>query len=87
VIEELGGMQGTLPIPNSFPQREENETVNYQFFATDRHGTPPQPGRWTSGPSLDGKGQYSVFQNEPMGQVPSLGPARPDSGAEVQQMG
>ncbi len=87
VIEELGGMQGVLPIPNSFPQAQEDQTHNYQFFATDRHGTPPQPGRWTSGPSLDGKGEYSVFQNQPMGEVPDLGPARPDSGAEVQQMG
>lgn len=28
VIEELGGHEGTLPIPNSFPQSEENQKFN-----------------------------------------------------------
>ncbi len=87
VIEELGGLQGALPIPNSFPQSKEDQEHNYQFFATAKDATPPQPGRWTHGPSLDGKGEYSVFQNKPMGGVPDLGPARPDSAAETQQMG
>ena len=87
VVEELGGYEGNLPIPNSFPQSKEHEKFNYSFFATAADGTPPQPGRWTEGPSLDGKGTYTVFQNEPMGQVPNLGPARPDSGAQSQQIG
>jgi Mn-containing catalase len=87
VIEELGGHQGTLPIPNSFPQSEEHQKFSYNFFATARDGTPPPAGRWTSGPSLDGKGEYSVVQNEPMGEEPVLGPARPDSGAQKEQIG
>ncbi|KQP83059.1 MULTISPECIES: manganese catalase family protein [unclassified Methylobacterium] len=86
VIEELGGAEGNLPIPNSFPQSKEHEKFNYNFFATTRDGSPPPAGRWTSGPSLDGKGEFTVVQNEPMGEVPNLGPARPDSGAQTQQM-
>ncbi|WP_289016151.1 manganese catalase family protein [uncultured Methylobacterium sp.] len=87
VIEELGGHAGALPIPNSFPQSEEHQKFNYNFFATARDGTPPPAGRWTSGPSLDGKGEFSVVQNEPMGEEPVLGPARPDSGAQKEQIG
>ncbi len=86
VVEELGGTEGALPIPNSFPQSEENQKYNYSFFATSRDGTPPPEGRWTRGRSLDGKGEFNVVQNEPMGQEPVLGPARPDSGAETQQI-
>lgn len=50
VIEELGGAEGNLPIPNSFPQSKEHEKFNYNFFATARDGSPPPAGRWTSGP-------------------------------------
>ena len=86
VVEELGGYEGNLPIPNSFPQSKEHEKFNYNFFATTRDGSAPPAGRWTGGPSLDGKGEFTVVQNEPMGDVPNLGPARPDSGAQTQQM-
>ena len=55
--------------------------------ATTRSRTPPPAGRWTSGPSLDGKGEFTAVQSVPMGDEPNLGPARPDSGAETQQMG
>ncbi|MCJ2071285.1 manganese catalase family protein [Methylobacterium sp. J-030] len=87
VLEEMGGHEGTLPIPNSFPQEKEDQKNNYNFYATAQDGSPPPEGRWTSGPSIDGKGQFSVFQNKPMGEEPVLGPARPDSGAETQQIG
>ena len=87
VIEELGGAAGTLPIPNSFPQSEENQKFNYNFFSTSADGSPPPAGRWTQGTSLDGKGEFSVVQNHPMGEEPVLGPARPDSGAQSQQIG
>jgi Mn-containing catalase len=86
VIEEMGGHAGTLPIPNSFPQEMEDQRNNYNFYATSHDGSPPPQGRWTSGPSIDGKGTFSVFQNKPMGEEPVLGPARPDSGAEIQQI-
>ena len=87
VIEELGGAEGTLPIPNSFDQSQEKTEFSYNFFATEKNNEAPPDGRWTSGVSLDGKGTYSVFQNQPLGDVPNLGPARPDSGAETQQIG
>ena len=86
VIEELGGDHGALPIPNSFPQSEEHEKFNYNFFASAHDGTPPEKGRWTHGPSIDGKGKFTVFQNKPMGEEPNLGPARPDSAAQSEQM-
>ncbi len=79
VIEEPGGPQGALPIPNSFPRPKEDQEHNRQFVATAKDGTPPMPGRWAHGPSLDGKGEYPVFQNVPRGEVP-------DSGAETQQI-
>ena len=85
VIEELGGTDG-LPIPNSFPQELEDTGNNYNFYATSVDGTAPQ-GRWTSGPSLDGRGEFTIFRNEPLGDVPDLGPARPDSGAQAEQIG
>jgi Mn-containing catalase len=86
VIEELGGYEGTLPIPNSFPQEKEDQENNYNFYATNVDGEAPPEGRWTNGPSLDGKGKFSVFQNKPMGEEPKLGPAPKKSGAEKQQM-
>jgi Mn-containing catalase len=86
VIEELGGT-AALPIPNSFPQEQEATDFSYEFFATARDGEEPPPARWNSGPSLDGKGEFTVRQVEPMGQEPVLGPARPDSGAQAEQIG
>jgi Mn-containing catalase len=86
VIEEMGGHAGTLPIPNSFPQSEEHQKHNYNFYATAHDGEKPESGRWTHGPSLDGKGKFTVFQNKPMGEEPVLGPARPDSGAQADQI-
>ena len=85
VIEELGGHQGVLPIPNSFPQEQEDTANAYNFYVSSVDGTTPE-GRWTQGPSLDGKGTYTTFKNKPMGEEPVLGPARPDSGAQVEQM-
>ncbi len=86
VIEELGGATETLPIPNSFNQANETQEFSYAFFATAVDGSEPAPAPWNSGPALDGKGQHSTFVNKPLGQEPVLGPARPDSGAETQQM-
>ncbi|WP_413708878.1 manganese catalase family protein [Rhizobium sp. Rhizsp82] len=87
VIEELGGHEGALPIPNSFPQEKEDQAHNYDFFATASDGSVPPAARWNEGPSMDGKGQFSIFQNEPLGEEPVLGPARPDSGAQNEQIG
>ncbi len=82
VIEDLGGLQGALPMPNSFPQTEEDAEVQLRLLRHRAQWRPAEPGRWTEGPSMDGKGQFSVFQNEPMGEAPVLGPAREGSGAQ-----
>src|SRR5205807_1899469 len=85
VVEELGASEA-LPIPNSFDQSQEKREFSYVFLATNRDGVPPEPGRWNEGRSMDGKGNFSIRQNEPLGQEPVLGPARPDSGAQREQI-
>jgi Mn-containing catalase len=85
VVEELGGPEA-LPIPNSFDQSLEKQEFSYVFAGTERNGEPPPPGRFTSGPSLDGKGQFSAKQAQALGEEPVLGPARPGSGAQREQM-
>ena len=42
VWEEVGGKQAH-PIPTSFPQAEENQSVNYTFYGTQRDKSQPQP--------------------------------------------
>ena len=86
VIEELGGHQAH-PIPNSFPQEEELQDVNYTFMATGVDGVEPPQGRWSSGPSIDGKGTFKTERMVPQGQKPNLGKARPKSGAQAEQIG
>ena len=85
VIEELGGMNN-FPIPDSFPQAKEDLANSYNFYATAVDGSVPE-GRWTTGPSIDGRAEFTVFQNKAMGEEPILGPARPDSGAQAAQIG
>ena len=85
VIEELGGLETQLPVPNSFPQSQEDQRFNYAFFVHDKNGEVPE-GRWTQGRSLDGKGEFKPVISEPMGDVPSLAPSRPDGGAQTGQI-
>ncbi|MCQ0972070.1 manganese catalase family protein [Paracoccus sp. TK19116] len=85
VIEELGGMQNALPIPNSTPEAHEATEHSYYFLNTSLDEPTPE-GRWTSGPSLDGRSEFSVREKvEPLGQKPDLGKARPNSGAQTEQ--
>ena len=85
VVEELGG-SAALPIPNSFPQEQEKQEYSYVFLGSSASGEPPPDGRWTQGPSLDGRGSFSVRQNQPLGDEPVLGPAREHSGAQSEQI-
>lgn len=79
VIEELGGYHEQLPIPNSFPQSKEKQEYSYAFFSTRADGaTPLMRSRFTQGPSVDGKGEFSVFKNVPLGGEPKLAPG-PDA--------
>lgn len=84
VIDELGGVRNQLPLPNTFPQSEENQTYSYAFFTSQADGSVPPTltdARFATGASLDGKGQFSVFPNRPLGQEPQLAPG-PKSASE-----
>ena len=87
VIEDLGGIEACLPIPNSTPEAHENLEHSYYFLNTSLDAPTPQ-GVWTNGgPAMDGRGTYTARDRaEPMGQKPDLGRAREKSGAQKQQM-
>ena len=91
VLEELGGLQGVHPIPNSFPQGEENSKFSYSFLstniATEVNGQAnSSQGRWSSGESIDGKGEFSFEKAMPFGDKPNLAPAKPEGFAQTEQM-
>jgi Mn-containing catalase len=86
VVEELGGPQQQLPIPNSFPQAQENQDFNYVYLGFAQDGAEPPRGRWSEGQSIDGKGRFSLRPMEPQGRQPDLGPAREHSGAQSAQI-
>jgi Mn-containing catalase len=87
VVEELGGPAEQLPMPNSFPQAAEHRDFDYVFLDT-RVGPDVQPlsGRFTEGPSLDGKGKFSVRNAEPHGTEPTLAAPQPSGYAQKEQM-
>jgi len=68
-IEELqaDGLEET-PVPSAFPENLQLSEVAYQFINTSR-GLDSQAGRWASGPSIDGKGEFEyVGDPQPMGE-------------------
>lgn len=86
VIEELGGWSAQLPIPNSTPLDHEAGEHSYYFLNTSLD-TPTPQGRWTEGASIDGRGSFSAKETaEPLGQKPSLGKAKSNSGAQTAQL-
>lgn len=86
VVEELGGPQQQLPIPNSFPQDQENRDFSYVYLGFAQDGAEPPRGRWSEGRAPDGKGSFSLRPMEPQGGVPGLGAAREHSGAQRAQI-
>ena len=86
VIEELGGPDAQVPVPNSFPQEQENQNYNYAYLGFTVDGAELPRGRWTDGRSIDGNGTFSARPMEPEGREPNLGPARPESFAQEQQI-
>ena len=86
VIEELGGWKQQLPVPNTFPQSKEKEEWSYVFLNSNVDGSINLNGRFTEGPSLDGKGTYSIVQNRPLGEEPSLAPGPSAAHAQKEQM-
>ncbi|WP_274423176.1 manganese catalase family protein [Chelativorans sp. YIM 93263] len=85
-IEEMGGLEEVMPIPNSFPQDQENQDFNYSYLGFQQDGSEPVQGRWSEGESIDGNGQFSSQPMEPVGEEPQLGRARPNSGAQAEQL-
>jgi len=85
VIEELGGLNAH-PIPNSFPQSEEIKDFNYAFVSTNIRGDGTPAGRWTSGLSMDGKGEFHVKKAQPLGGEPKLAAPDPRGHAQTEQM-
>lgn len=86
VIAELGGPEQQVPIPNSFPQDQENQDYSYVYLGFAQDGAEPPRGRWTEGASIDGKGTFSLRPMEPQGREPDLGMARARSGAQTGQI-
>lgn len=86
VLEENGGLENAHPIPNSFPQEEENQDFNYTFISTSKDNNSKAKGRWSEGTSIDGKGEFSFRLGKPQGQKPDLGPATPEGYAQKSQM-
>jgi Mn-containing catalase len=86
VIEELGGFTEQLPIPNSFPQSEENTEFSYVYLSSSVDGEAAPTGRWSEGTSLDGKGTFTIQPNRPMGQEPILSGPKPEGFAQKEQM-
>ncbi len=86
VIEEIGGVNA-LPIPDSFPSDQENQDFNYTFLSTSTpDGPPPPEGRWSTGPSLDGRGQFSSEPARPLGGEPILPSPPPESMNQTAQI-
>ncbi len=85
VIEELGGAQA-LPIPNSFPQEQENRDFDYAFLTFGVDGLTQPTGRWSEGPSLDGRGEFRTEPARPLGDEPVLSSPAAVSYAQTEQI-
>jgi Mn-containing catalase len=73
---EADGLE-TTPVPSNFPQELEQRAASYQFL-NHSQGTESQEGRWASGPSPDGKGQFTYVENPPgSSDVGDLAPVDP----------
>jgi len=73
-IEELEG-EGfdRTPVPATFPRELELGSVAYQFWNCSE-GTESRDGRWASGPTPDGQGEFEYLASpKPLGPEPELG--------------
>lgn len=88
VLEELGGNEKNLPIPNTMPDEAHLEEYTRTFVTTnvDPEASTAE-GRWTSGPTLTGKGEFRTERIKPEGgMLPKLMPPLKDAGAQAEQM-
>ena len=88
VLEDLGGVSANLPIPNSFPENKQVQDFAYAFVTTsiNKPDSMSTDGPWANGPSIDGKGQFSVVPGRPMGEEPVLAPGDKEVHAQTEQM-
>ncbi|WP_129112969.1 manganese catalase family protein [Halegenticoccus tardaugens] len=81
VLQDLGETDDpfeVFPIPDSFPDAEENEEFNYAFMTTDVDGGSDSDAPWTQGTSMDGEGRFShVRQRDLAGGDPDIGAPDP----------
>jgi Mn-containing catalase len=65
-----------LPVPSNFPLANEHRDVSYQYinFSDGAHAS---EGSWASGPTPDGKGEFSYLDG-PSSTVPMPPPTQPD---------
>src|SRR5690606_13658681 len=78
-IEELeaDGLEETV-VPSAFPEELQKSEVAYQFWNVSE-GLDSQAGRWASGPTPDGKGEFEYLTKpEPLGEeIREMGDANP----------
>src|SRR4051812_21771851 len=73
---EADGLE-TTPCPSTFPQELEHREVSYQFWNCSE-GSQSRQGRWASGPSMDGRGEFEYLDMPaPLGPEPILEPVDP----------
>ncbi|MCT2536380.1 manganese catalase family protein [Aquibacillus koreensis] len=73
-IEELEQNQKAI-VPSTFPQALEKQEVSYSFMNFS-NGEESSQGRWASGKSMDGLGNFEyIAQPQAMGQIPKLNPS------------
>lgn len=66
-----------LPVPSNFPLDKEDRDVAYQYINFS-DGRKAGDGSWASGPTPDGKGEFSYLPEPPAG-VPMPPPTHPDA--------
>ncbi len=71
-LEAIDALDDPHPIPSSFPQEQENQSVNYSFMSTAREQQPDPELPWTQGSSPDGKGEFEFMADQPGGNVPTV---------------
>jgi Mn-containing catalase len=65
-------------VPSTFPQSEEAGAHSYAFFVQS-DAPIPEDARFTSGPSVDGKGEFIAVRARPLGRRPEIAPARDET--------
>ncbi len=87
VLEELGPEMATNA-PGDYENEPDYQQHAYAFFNHLMDSPAPTDARWTSGPSFDGKGTFSVTEPAPpLGQEPALTRVPPEVHAGLDSTG